>query len=108
MKTKPFIIDGHLDLSMNAMEWNRNIQLPVNDIRDMEAGMSDFPDRGNNTVSLPAMRNGNIGLCFATLIARYSKLDNPLPGWNSPHQAWAQTQAQLAWYNEMAIEKTQC
>jgi len=24
-----------------------------------------------------------------------------LPGWNSPQQAWAQTQGQLAWYREM-------
>ncbi len=26
---------------------------------------------------------------------------NPLPGWHSPEQAWAQTQAQLAWYKAM-------
>jgi membrane dipeptidase len=24
-----------------------------------------------------------------------------LPGWHSPEQAWAQTQAQLAWYKTM-------
>jgi len=47
------------------------------------------------------MRKGNIGLCMATQIARYTKKTNPLPGWKSPHQAWAQTQAQLAWYNAM-------
>ena len=47
------------------------------------------------------MRKGNIGICVATLIARYVKPDNPLPGWNSPEQAWAQTQAQLAWYRAM-------
>ncbi len=27
--------------------------------------------------------------------------DNPLPGWHSPEQAWAQTQGQLAWYKAM-------
>ena len=27
--------------------------------------------------------------------------DNPLPGWHSPDQAWAQTQGQLAWYRAM-------
>jgi len=26
---------------------------------------------------------------------------NPLPGWHSPEQAWAQTQGQLAWYRAM-------
>ncbi len=29
---------------------------------------------------------------------------SPLPGWHSPEQAWAQTQAQLAWYRTMAEE----
>ena len=27
--------------------------------------------------------------------------DSPLPGWHSPAQAWAMTQAQLAWYRAM-------
>ena len=63
--------------------------------------MTDKPDRGLNTVSLNAMRKGNIGLCTATQIARYTKKGNPLPGWKSPHQAWAQTQGQLAWYKAM-------
>ncbi len=42
-----------------------------------------------------------MGLCVATQIARYVGTDNPLPGWHSPEQAWAMTQAQLAWYREM-------
>ena len=37
----------------------------------------------------------------ATQIARYVSPENPLPGWHSPEQAWAQTQAQLAWYKAM-------
>jgi membrane dipeptidase len=63
--------------------------------------MTDKPDRGKNTVSLPALRKGNIGLVVATQIARYVSPGNPLPGWHSPEQAWAQTQAQLAWYKAM-------
>ena len=47
------------------------------------------------------MRRGGIGLCVATQIARYVKRANALPGWHSPEQAWAMTQAQLAWYREM-------
>ena len=67
----------------------------------LEEGMTDKKDRGNNTVSLHAMRKGNMGLCVATQIARYVRRDNPLPGWHSPEQAWAQTQGQLAWYRAM-------
>nr|WP_321412480.1 membrane dipeptidase [uncultured Allomuricauda sp.] len=96
-----FIFDAHLDLAMNALEWNRDLTLPVSEIREREVGMSDKPDRGKNTVSLPAMRKGNIGLCMATQIARFVKKGSPIPGWNSQHQAWAQTQGQLAWYKTM-------
>ncbi|MFT5386541.1 MAG: membrane dipeptidase [Saprospiraceae bacterium] len=101
MKSDLFIIDGHLDLSMNAMEWNRDFRMPIGQIRNLEENLKDKPDRGNSTVCFPSMREGNIGLCFATLIARYAKPDHPLGGWNSPEQAWGMVQAQLAWYNEM-------
>lgn len=96
-----FTIDAHLDLSMNALEWNRDLTRPVKEINDREKGLTDKPDRGNATVSLPTLREGNIGLVVATQIARYVAPDNPLPGWHSPAQAWAQTQGQLAWYKAM-------
>ncbi len=96
-----FIVDAHLDLSMNAMEWNRDLCLSVAELRKREAGMADKPDRGNATVTFSELRNGNIGLVVATLIARYVKPGSPLPGWNSQEQAWAQTQGQLAWYKTM-------
>jgi membrane dipeptidase len=96
-----FIVDGHLDLSMNAVEWNRDLTRSVPEIREREKGMSDKPDRMNGTVSLPAMRQGRVGLCVATQIARYVKPGSSLPGWRSPYQAWAMTQGQLAWYRVM-------
>jgi membrane dipeptidase len=96
-----FTIDAHLDLSMNALEWNRDLTRPVAEINEREKGMTDKPDRGNATVSLPELRKGNIGLVVATQIARYVTLENSLPGWHSPEQAWAQTQGQLAWYKAM-------
>ncbi|WP_158860866.1 dipeptidase [Lunatibacter salilacus] len=96
-----FTIDAHLDLSMNALEWNRDLTRPVKEINAREKGLTDKPDRGNATVSLPTLREGNIGLVVATQIARYVAPDNPLPGWHSPAQAWAQTQGQLAWYKAM-------
>lgn len=104
MTPLPLIIDGHLDLSMNAMEWNRDLRRTIPQIRALEEGMNDKPDRGLSTVSLPALRSGNIGICFATLIARYAKPTHPLGGWNSPEQAWGMVQAQLAWYEEMVCQ----
>lgn len=95
------IIDAHLDLSMNALEWNRDLKLPVNDIRRREKGMTDKVDREKGMVSLPALRKGKIGLVVATMIARYVEEGTPLPGWHSPEQAWAQTQGQRNWYKAM-------
>ena len=99
--TAMFTIDAHLDLSMNALEWNRDLRQSVLAIRKREHGLTDKPDRTKGTVSLPALREGNVGLVVATQIARFVAEDNPLPGWFSPQQAWAQTQGQLAWYKEM-------
>ena len=83
-----FVVDAHLDLSMNALEWNRDLRQPVADINAREKGLTDKPDRGKATVALPELRKGNIGLVVATQIARYVAPSNPLPGWHSPHQAW--------------------
>jgi membrane dipeptidase len=95
------LFDAHLDLAMNAIEWNRDFSRPIEEIRAREANLQDRPDRRNGTVSFAEMRRGGIGLCVATQIARYVKPANRLPGWHSPEQAWAMTQAQLAWYREM-------
>jgi len=95
------ILDAHLDLAMNALEWNRDLSRPVEDIRAREQDLHDKPDRRGGTVSLPEMRRGGVGLCVATLIARYVAPGNLLTGWHSPEQAWAMTQGQLAWYRAM-------
>jgi membrane dipeptidase len=95
------IFDCHLDLAMNALEWNRDLTRPIAEIRERERGLHDRPDRGRGTVSFPDMRRGRVGLVVATQIARYVHRSNPLPGWHSPEQAWAMTQGQLAWYREM-------
>lgn len=99
-----FLLDAHLDLAMNAMEWNRDLRQPLSEVRKREADWADKPDRGRGVVTFEEMRKGDIGLCVATQIARYVKPSNSLKGWHSPHQAWAQTQAQLAWYRAMEQE----
>lgn len=95
------IFDAHLDLSMNALSWNRDLTRPLDEIRQRERGQTDKKDRARGVVCLPEMRRGKIGICVATQIARYVKPGNPLAGWHSPAQAWAHTQAQLAWYRAM-------
>ena len=96
-----FIVDAHLDLAMNAVEWNRDLQKKVDEINALEKGMKDKPDRGNATVALPELRQGNIGLVVATQIARVETPGSGIKGWASPQAAWNQTQLQLEWYKSM-------
>lgn len=105
-KMPDLIFDAHLDLSMNAIDWNRDLTQPVAEIREREKHLTDHPDRGKGTVSLGEMRKGRIGLCVATQIARYASPFSSSEGvwrdgWHSQAQAWAQTQGQLAWYRAM-------
>ena len=96
-----FIFDAHLDLAMNAMDHNRDLRCELEEVREREKNRQPDSSSGIPTVSFPAMRRGGVGLCVATQIARYVRRDNPLPGWFSPEQAFAHTQAQLAWYRAM-------
>ena len=102
MNSQPaFIIDAHLDVAMNAIEWNRDLKKTVAAIRSRELGMTDKLDRAKGTVALPELRRGKIGLVVATQIARFVDVGNPLPGYHSPEIAWGITQAKLAWYRAM-------
>ncbi|WP_419803373.1 dipeptidase [Mucilaginibacter sp.] len=98
---KPFLIDAHLDLAMNAIEWNRDLTRPLSEIRLQEMHLKDKNDRGRGTVCLPELRKGRVGLVIATQLSRCTSFGMSISGWNSPQQAWAMTQAQLAWYREM-------
>jgi len=87
---------------MNALEWNRDLTHSIAELRAGEQGLTDKPDRGNGTVSLPELRRGRVGICVATLIARLEhNAYSPVFGWRSPAQAWAQIQGQAAWYRAM-------
>ncbi len=97
----PLLFDVHLDLSWNAIEFNRDQRWTQERIRRRELGMTDLPWRTRNTVCFPEMRRGNVGLCVATQLARSVSFFSRLPGFASPEQAWAETQGQLAWYREM-------
>ncbi len=95
------IFDAHLDLSLGALTYNRDLRRTVSQIRDDEAGMTDLGGRGRGTVAFPEMRQAGVGICVATQLAGCMKPAGPVGAWNSPEQAWAMTQGQLAWYRAM-------
>ena len=53
------IVDMHLDLAMNAIEWNRDLTRSIDEIRAREEGLTDKPDRGHGTVCFPEMRRAD-------------------------------------------------
>lgn len=96
--------DAHLDLSLNALGgFNRDLRLPVHEIRRREAGMTG-KGRAAGTTAFPEMRKGRVGICVATQLAGCMPGVSPIANWMSPHQAWAETQGQLAWYRAMEEE----
>jgi len=95
------VFDAHLDLSLNGMDYGRDLRRSVPEIREQERGRNDLGGRGSGTVAFPEMRRGEIGLSVATVLAPCRQPENPLFGWHSPEQGWAQVQGQLAWYREM-------
>ena len=70
------LFDGHLDLSWNALGWNRDVTLDLDALNRSEVGLTDHPGRGRATTTLPEMRRGGIAVCQATLLAR-AKPDDP-------------------------------
>jgi membrane dipeptidase len=56
------IFDAHLDLAMNALEWNRDLRESIEHICARDGHYDDKPDRGKGTVSFPEMRRGQVRL----------------------------------------------
>jgi membrane dipeptidase len=94
------IVDAHLDLAWNALQWNRNIQQSVYTIRTRESNLSGA-GRGQGTVALPEMRKGRVALCFATLLARSTGHAIQNLDYSSAYQAYAAAQGQLAYYRAL-------
>ena len=95
------IIDAHLDLSMNALQGNRDLLRSAYTIRTQETGI---PRKGQGTVALPEMRQGRIALSFVTLFARSTGRAAPHFDFASPVQAYGIAHGQLSYYH--ALEET--
>src|SRR5690242_862860 len=106
------IFDGHLDLAWNALQWGRDLTRPATEIRTMpqnevrvvaEQGMAPKTEA---TVSLPDMRRGEVGLCFATLLARSTGRPMPHLDWPTAEQACAIARGQLTYYRALEAAGT--
>jgi membrane dipeptidase len=93
-----------LDLAWNALDWNRDLRLPVAEIRrrEREQNMTGKA-RGENTVSFPELRRGRVGVFIATLLARLLR-PNLMPAiqrYESMDAAYAAAYGQLAYYRAL-------
>jgi membrane dipeptidase len=97
------IFDAHLDLAWNAIEWNRDLRLPVSEIRTAERAQGvTGKGRGSNTVSFAELRKGQVGLFIATLLARVVRTAPiPLAAYNSMDAAYAAARGQMAYYQTL-------
>lgn len=99
------IIDAHLDLSWNALQWNRDLLRSVYTTRGLErSAKPEVPGRGLSTVAFPEMRQGRLALCFATLLARSTGHAKPHIDYPSPAQAYGVAQGQLAYYRALEAQ----
>jgi membrane dipeptidase len=94
------IIDAHLDLAWNALQWNRNLLQSVHTLRAQEGGLAE-PGRGLGTVALPELRQGRVALCFATLLARSTGAAKADIDYLSAAQAYGVARGQLAYYRAL-------
>jgi membrane dipeptidase len=97
------LIDGHLDLAMNALNWNRNLDLDVHAVRRAEAGMAE-KGRARGTTTLPEMRRAQLAVCLATVIDRTDRPGNPMPGSACQEISYAKAQGQLAYYRVLQAQ----
>jgi membrane dipeptidase len=97
------IIDSHLDLAWNALQWNRDLLQSVYTIRTQE-NLMQGKGRAQGTVALPEMRRGRMALAFATLLARSTGHPVPHIDYASPAQAYGIAQGQLAYYRALERE----
>ncbi|MFN8454507.1 MAG: peptidase M19, partial [Anaerolineae bacterium] len=91
------IIDSHLDLAWNALQWNRDLLRSVYTIRTQENHI-EGKARAMNTVALPELRQGRVALCFATMLSRSTGQAVPHIDYSSSTQAYAIARGQLAYY----------
>src|SRR5579884_4149068 len=98
------VIDMHLDLAMNALNWNRDLRKSVHEIRQDEAGMTQ-KGRAGGTVAFPDMRAGDLAVCSATLLARENpRIRTGGIDFSAPQMAYGFAMGCLAYYRQLEAE----
>ena len=89
-----FIVDAHEDIAYIALHDKQDVRRSVREVRQCDVQEDSYsPSSGTLMIGLPEYRRGGIGLIFATIYAPPA----------SPEAVFADGQAQLKYYHELAI-----
>ncbi len=94
------LVDAHLDLAWNAIDFKRDLFASLEDIRAKEVGLPG-PGMGRNTVCFPLMRKSGIGISVATILTRLHRAGNPMFGYATPEAVFGVGMGQLAYYQAL-------
>lgn len=94
------VVDSHLDIAHNALDWNRDLTQSITAIRASEAGMGR-KGRGAGVVSFEELRLGGVGLIFATVHCRLASVGKRFAGVRTQDIAYAKAMGELAYYRQM-------
>jgi len=94
------IVDSHLDLSLNALQGNRDLFSSAYTTRAQEQS-TPGKGRAQGTVAFPEMRRGRVALSFATVLARSTGHPEPHIDYATPAQAHGIAKGQLAYYHAL-------
>ena len=93
------VVDAHLDLAYNAVEWDRDLRLSAHDTRKLEDGMPE-KGRATGTVGFPDMRRGHVAVAFGTVFSRVAWPWSGVSGFRTGENGYAHARAQLAYYQQ--------
>jgi len=99
--TLMLIIDGHEDLAWNAIELEREITVPLAEIRQAE-GYAPAHGEGTATVSLPSLRAAGVRVVFGTVFTYpEGSSSSARRGYTSPDEAFNRGMAQVDYYHAL-------
>jgi membrane dipeptidase len=78
----PLIFDAHLDLSLNALQLNRDLTLGLDELNAREKGMTDHRCREHAVITVPELRDARTAMCLATVLARWNPKSMPKDGFS--------------------------
>jgi len=99
-RSRPWLIDGHLDLAFNAVMLGRDLLGTVAAIRQAE-GARPAHGEGIATVSLPALRTADVRVALATLFAAPAASAAAYRGYRTTEEAHAQALEELDYYHRL-------